>query len=110
NTVVIRSLDRPAERARVPEPRIVDQHDQDVRRPLRRLDVADQLPARLRVGQRLPGHPGERWAPDGQSAAVDRFGAHVTLLVGTGIHAFTGIRALTRAFASSAANARACAG
>ena len=43
---VVRRLDRAAERARVAEPGVVDQHQQHVRRPVRRLGMADQVPVR----------------------------------------------------------------
>jgi len=57
---VVRGADRPAERARVAEPGIVDQHQQDIRGSLRRLGVPDQVPVGLRPRQRPVAHPPER--------------------------------------------------
>src|SRR4051794_7189530 len=101
DAVVVRRADRPAERARVAEAGVVDEHDEDVRSALRWLDVADDPPARRRVGERLPGRPGERRAADGQGGPVDRLVAHVTLLV------IVSLSATGRPSASPAANARA---
>ena len=43
---VVRGGYRPTEGGRVAEPGIVDQHQQHIRRPRRRLDVPDQVPVR----------------------------------------------------------------
>ena len=57
---VIRGVDRPAERAGVAEPGIIDQHQQDIRGSLRGLGMPDQVPVRLRPRQRLIAHPPKR--------------------------------------------------
>ena len=44
---VVRRLDRAPEGAGIAEPGVVDQHEQDVRRPLRRGGVADEVPVGL---------------------------------------------------------------
>ena len=46
---VVRRLDRAAEGARVAEPGVVDQDEQDVGRPFGRRRVPDQVPIRLRA-------------------------------------------------------------
>ena len=68
---VVRRLDRAAERARVPEAGVVDEHQQHVRRALGRRRVADQVPVGLRPVERPVDHPRERRPPDRQPAAVD---------------------------------------
>ena len=57
---VIRGVDRPAERSGIPEPGIIDQHQQHVRRAVGRLDVTDRLPVRLRAPKRPVRHAPER--------------------------------------------------
>jgi hypothetical protein len=53
-------VDRPAERARVAEAGVVDEHQQDVRRSWRGFGVPDQVPVGLRSVQRPVAHPLER--------------------------------------------------
>ena len=71
---VVRRVDRPTERARVPEAGIVDQDEQDIRRAVRRHRMAQQFPIGLRPGERLVDDPAERRASDRQPRAVDRVG------------------------------------
>ena len=68
---VVRGLDRAAERARVAEAGVVDEHEQDVRRTIGRRGMADEIPVRLGSGEGPVGDPAERRAPDGQVAAID---------------------------------------
>ena len=62
--VVIRGIDRAAERARIAKAGVVDQHHQHVRSTLRRLHVPDLLPARLRTTERLVRDAAEGWTAD----------------------------------------------
>ena len=73
---VVRRLDRPAERARVAEPGVIDQHDQHVRRAGRRVDVVDLGPVRLGTVQSAGQGPAELRAPDRELRAI--WPAHVT--------------------------------
>ena len=54
---VVRCLDRAAERARVAEAGVVDEHEQDVRRAIGRRRMPDQVPVRLRSGERPVDDP-----------------------------------------------------
>ena len=67
-----RRADRAAERTRVPEPRIIDQHQQHVGRPLRRRDVPDKAPVRGRARQRPVRRTLKRRIRHGQPGPVDR--------------------------------------
>ena len=67
---VVRGVNRPAERARVAEPGIIDQHHQHIRGPRRRLGMPDQVPVRLRPRQRLVTHPAERRPANRQLRAI----------------------------------------
>ena len=67
---VVRRVDRPAERPRVAEPGIIDQHHQHIRGPRRGLGMPDQVPVRLRPRQRLIAHPPERRPANRQLRAV----------------------------------------
>ena len=69
--VIVRGVDRAAERTGITEARIIDEHQQHVRSPGRRLHMADQLPVRLRVTQRLARHAGERRPADRQHTPVN---------------------------------------
>ncbi len=64
--------DRAAERARLTEPRIIDQHQQHIRRPLRRPDVPDKAPVRGRARQRPVRRTVKRRIRHGQPGPVDR--------------------------------------
>ena len=66
----VRRLDRPAERRRLPETGVVDQHQQDVRRALRSLDVPDQAPIGNRIRQSATTTPGKRRIRDGQTGTI----------------------------------------
>ncbi len=55
----VRRGDRPAEHGRLTEPRIIDQHQQDVRSALRRHRIAD-APVRRRITDRPAHRPSER--------------------------------------------------
>ena len=68
---VVRRLDRPAERARVAEPGVVDQHQQHVRGPVRRRRVADQVPVGLGPVERPVDDSRERLRA-GSAACCDR--------------------------------------
>ena len=63
---VVRRVNRPAERARVAEPGIIDQHQQHIRHPRRRLGMPNQVPIRLRPRQRLIAHSCKRRPADRQ--------------------------------------------
>ena len=78
-TCVVRRLDRSAERARVAEARVVDQHQQHVGSPIRRPRVPDQVPVGLGAGERLVDDSCERLTPDRQPAAL-RFTHRLRLL------------------------------
>ena len=67
---VVGRLDRSAERARVAEPRIVDEHQQHVGGPVRRPRVLDQVPVGLGAGESLVDDSRERLAPDREPAAI----------------------------------------
>jgi hypothetical protein len=56
----------------IAEAGIVDEHDQDVRRPLRRRHLRRLVPVGLRALESLLRDSVERWAPNRQRAAVDR--------------------------------------
>ena len=73
---VVRRLDRAAERARVAEAGVVDQHDQHVGRAGRRVDVVDLGPVRLGTAQSAGQGPAELRAPDRKLRAI--WPAHVT--------------------------------
>ena len=64
--------DRPAERARLTEPRIIDQHQQHIGCALRRSDMPDKVPVRLRTGQRPVRRTGKLRARYRQLGPVDR--------------------------------------
>ena len=64
--------DRAAERARLAEARIIDQHQQHVGRPLRRGDVPDKAPVRGRSRQRPVRRALERRIRYRQPGPVDR--------------------------------------
>ena len=68
---VVRRLDRAAEGARVAEAGVVDEHEQDVRRPLGRRRMADQVPVRLRSGQRAIDCTREGRPADGKVAPIE---------------------------------------
>ena len=63
-----RRADRPAERARVAEARIVGQDEQDVRRTLGGGNRRNVVPVRLRAVERSLHHPLKRRTPDRQLA------------------------------------------
>ena len=67
---VVRRVDRPAEGRGVSEAGVVDQHQQDIRRPVGRLDVTDRLPVRLRAVERLVRHSRERLPADRELASI----------------------------------------
>ena len=67
---VVRRGYRPAEGRGVAETGVVDQHQQHVRRPRRRLDMPDQVPVGLRPRQRPVGHPPKRRPADRQPRTV----------------------------------------
>ena len=69
---VIRRLDRTAERARIAEARVVDQHEQNVRRTLRWRDVRRLIPVRRRLFESLLRDAAKRRTPNRQAAAVNR--------------------------------------
>src|SRR5206468_1409216 len=93
-------VDRAAEPAWIAESGVVDQDDQDVRRPVGRVYMSDQVPVRLRATQRLIGDTSKRRPPDRQLGAVNGLVAHVALppIV---------VRSPSRLSASRLANARA---
>ena len=117
--VEVRSVDRPAERARVAEAGVVDQHDQHVRSSLRRLDVADQPPVRLRAVQRLIRDAAELRTSDRQLRTIIVSSLTSTLRptrvsqLAVAARRLTGAptpsdRARSKPSASSLANVRAC--
>ena len=67
---VVGCLDRPAEGARVAEPRVVDEHQQHVGGPVRRPRVLDQVPVGLGAGESPVDAACERLAPDREPAAI----------------------------------------
>jgi len=67
---VIRGVDRPAKRPGIPEPRIIDQHQQHIRRAIGRLDVPELLPIRLRAPKRPVSHTPERPLTDRKLASI----------------------------------------
>ena len=73
---VVRRLDRAAERARIPEPGVVDEDEQHVRCALRRRDLRGLVPVRLRALERLLRLAGERRAADRENRSIDRRLAH----------------------------------
>ena len=68
---VVRGVDGSPEGARVPEPGVVDQHQQHVRSPLRRLRMADQVPVRLRAPKGAVGGSPELRCGQRQGPAVE---------------------------------------
>ena len=66
-----RSGDRAAERARLTETRIVNQHKQDIRRAIGRRDMPDQTPVGPRPFQGPVRHTCERRVRDRQPGTVD---------------------------------------
>ena len=67
---VVRRLDGAPEGAGVAEPGVVDQHEEDVRRPVRRGGVPDQVPVRLRPVERPVRNAGEGGSTDRESGAI----------------------------------------
>ena len=67
---VVGRLDRPAEGARVAEPRVVDEHQQHVGGPVRRPRMLDQVPVGLGAGESPVDDSRERLAPDREPAAI----------------------------------------
>ena len=67
---VVRGLDRSPERARIPEPGVVDQHQQHVRRALRRFWMTNQVPVRLRTPKSVVRRPAELRSRQRQCRAV----------------------------------------
>ncbi len=67
---VVRRVDRTAEGSGIAEARVVDQHQQNVRRAVGCFDVADRLPVRTRAVERPVGHPAERFPCDRKLASV----------------------------------------
>ena len=67
---VVRRADRTAERPRVAEPGIIDQHHQHIRGPRRGLGMPDQVPVRHRPRQRPITHPLVRRPANRQLRAV----------------------------------------
>ena len=67
---VVRGVNGPTERARVTKTGVIDQHQQDIRGPLRRLSMPDQVPVRHRPRQRPIAHPPKRWPANRQPRAV----------------------------------------
>ena len=74
---VVRSLDRPAERRRIAEPGIVDQHQEHVGRAVGSAHVPDRVPVRLRALERPVGHTPE-WLPADRKLAAVRLAHRVT--------------------------------
>ena len=68
---VVGRLDRPAEGARVAEPGVVDEDEQDVRGALRWRDVGRLVPVGLGALEGLGRPATEGWAADRQRGAVD---------------------------------------
>ena len=77
DTCVVRRLDRAAEGARVPEPGVVDEDQQDVRCAFRCGRMRDEVPIRLRSVERPIGGAVERLPADGEAAAIDFAHRHV---------------------------------
>ena len=67
---VVRRLDRAAEGAGVAEPGVVDEHQQHVRRPVRRGGVPDQVPVGLRTVQRPVRDAREGLSADRETGAI----------------------------------------
>ena len=68
--------DRAAERTRLTKTRIIDQHQQHIRRPLRRRHMPDQAPVRPRTLQRPVRHTSELRVRDRQPGPVDPVISH----------------------------------
>ena len=68
---VVRRVDRTAERARVPEAGVVDEHQEHVGRALGRRRMTDEVPVGLRSVERLVDHPGEHRPSDREMSAID---------------------------------------
>jgi hypothetical protein len=67
----VRRLDRTSEGRGLTEPRVIDEDEQDVRRPLRRLDITHKPPVRRGVSKGPPTTPSERRVRDRKSGTVD---------------------------------------
>ena len=67
---VVRRLDRAPEGAGVAEPGVVDQHEQDVRRPLRRGGVPDEVPVGLRTVEGSVRNAREGLPADRETGAI----------------------------------------
>ena len=72
----VRGADRAAERVRTPETRVVDQHDQHVGRPLRRLGAGHDRPVAHGLIQRAPHRAAEVAVRQRQPGAVGIKFAH----------------------------------
>ncbi len=79
HAVEVRCRDRAPERARLAEARVVDQHEENVRRSLRGLDVAHLAPVRLRSLERPVRDTAERRPADRKLRPVDRLITHLVL-------------------------------
>ena len=77
--IVVRGIDRTAKRTRITKPRVVDQHHQHIRSPIRRLHMTDLLPIGLRTAECLIRDAAKRRTPDRQRGAVNRLVAHPAL-------------------------------
>ena len=67
---VVRCIDRPAKRSGIPEPGIIDQHQQHVRRAIGSLDMTDRLPVRLRAPKRAVRRAREPMLTDRELASI----------------------------------------
>ena len=77
DTRVVRRLDRAAEGARVPEPGVVDEDQEDVRRAFRRGRVSNEVPVGHRSVEGPIGDAIERLSADREAAAIDFAHRHV---------------------------------
>ncbi len=81
---VVGGLDRAAECARVSEARVVDEHEQDVRRTVRGRRMTDEVPVGLRAGERPVDDAFECRASDGQVTSIDDgHDCHLLLVIRT---------------------------
>ena len=67
---VVRRVDRTTEGSGISEARVVDQDQQDVRRAIGCIDVADCLPVRTRAVESPVCHPAERLPSDRELASI----------------------------------------
>ena len=97
---VVRGVNRTAERARIPEAGVIDQDQQHIRGPLRRLRVPDQVPVRLRSLQRPVAHPLEQ-GPATSSTGITMNGCSMVEVCSRCLPAKRAARACICATASS---------